>query len=312
MFYNMENLFDTIDDPHTSDQEYLPNSKKHWNSYKYYTKLKNMSKVLIAAGEWDMPAIIGMCEIENKGVLVDLCKKTALRKFNYQIIHNDSPDPRGIDVAALYQPDKIKILSYKYIPISYDGKTKARTREILQINAIANCDTFILFINHWPSRMGGEAKSSIKRFAAARSIRNQLDSIALQNAGKNIILMGDFNDEPDDVSMTDSLVLHHKLLKNNKPIYTNLSQSFVKPIMTIGTHKYRNKWGVLDQCIVSNNLLNASSLLYTKPEALQILDLDFITETNEKGRNPLRTFTGVKYTKGYSDHYPIVIDLYCK
>ncbi|MBT6836711.1 MAG: hypothetical protein HOA61_11765, partial [Bacteroidetes bacterium] len=206
MFYNVENLFDTLDDPRTNDNDFLPNGSYNWHSYRYYDKLNKIAKVVLATGGWDDIDLIGLCEIENRKVLDDLVFHTPLKSNKYEIIHKESPDRRGIDVALLYSRDKFKPIYYAFTKIIFPFDSSIRTRDILYAKGVVlNRDTLHLFVNHWPSRRGGKEVSEKRRVYVASVLREKVDSILKHNASSNIVIMGDFNDEPMDRSIQEIL-----------------------------------------------------------------------------------------------------------
>jgi len=312
VFYNVENLFDTIDDPTKNDNEFLPNSKKKWNSSKYWQKQKSIAKVLIAVGGWEAPDIIGLAEIENRQVLVNLTRSTALKNFHYEIIHKESPDIRGIDVALIYRPEKFKVIKYITFPVIYLGKQKSVTRDILYVKGLVkNRDTIHIFVNHWPSRMGGQQKSEPHRKCAASVLRSKVDSILHVNKFSNLIIMGDFNDEPDDISISEIL----KSKKENE----KLSESDLVNLMS--TIKEQNKgsllfkdktgvnWYAFDQIIVSKLLLNQKNKIHVSKDKAHVFSTDFLFKEKEDGSKTLRrTYIGQHYTAGFSDHLPVYVD----
>ena len=197
MFYNVENLFDVFNDSLTNDDEFTPEGERHWNNYKFYKKLNNLSKVIIGIGEWNPPSVIGFCEIENRFVLNKLIYETPLKNFDYKIIHSDSPDRRGIDVAFLYRQSKFEPFLLLPVPIHFPDNPESKTRDILYVKGILNkTDTIHFFVNHWPSRYGGYEDSKPRRMCVASVLRSKVDSILSVNHHPNIIIMGDFNDEP--------------------------------------------------------------------------------------------------------------------
>lgn len=306
MFYNVENLFDTYDDSLTNDQEFLPDGERYWNNHKYYSKINNIYKVITAVGEWNPPAIIGLCEIENRKVLNDIVNNTPLVKYEYKIIHQESPDRRGIDIGLLYREDLFKPLKKEFIEVNFPDNPSSKTRDILYVKGIAkNTDTLHIFVNHWPSRWGGQLESESKRLFVASVLKAQVDSIFNVNVKANIIITGDFNDYPENKSLknvlkaqlnTDSVIVSN--------IY-NLSHHLTKT-KSIGTHKYQGEWGILDQFIVSANLLNKDNEIFTSLNDIHIFDADFLLEPDESnfGFMPKRTFIGYKYNGGFSDHLP--------
>lgn len=311
MFYNVENLFDTLDDSLKNDEDFLPEGNHFWNNHKYFTKLNQIYKVIIAIGEWNPPAIIGLCEIENRKVLNDLVNNTPLVKYEYKIIHKESPDRRGIDVGFLYREDLFKPISNEFLSINFPDNPESKTRDILYVKGVANkLDTLHIFINHWPSRWGGQLESEDRRLFVASVLRSKIDSIFNQNANSNIIITGDFNDYPDNKSILEILSANQNF-ENIKPntLY-NLSANLFKT-KNIGSHKYQGEWGVLDQFIVSGNLLNSENKMYTSLDDVTIFNKKFLLESDDSyyGFKPNRTYIGYKYNGGYSDHLPTYLIL---
>ena len=311
MFYNVENLFDTFDDSLKNDEDFLPESNHFWNNHKYYTKLNHIYKVITAVGGWNPPAIIGLCEIENRKVIDDLINNTPLVKHEYQVIHKESPDRRGIDVGFLYRQDLFKPISNSFIPINFPNNPENKTRDILYVKGITNkLDTLHIFINHWPSRWGGQLESEDRRLFVASVLRSKVDSIFNQNTNSNIIITGDFNDYPNNKSIIKVLSANQNfdVIKPNS-LY-NLS-AYLYKTKNIGTHKYQGEWDVLDQFIVSGNLLNSENNMYTSKTDVHILNKDFLLEPDDSyyGFKPNRTYIGYKYNGGFSDHLPTYLIL---
>lgn len=310
MFYNVENLFDTRDDSLKRDDEFTPDGDRHWVNYKFYKKLNQIYKTIIGLGQWDSPALIGLCEIENRYVLNQLVYQTPLKDRNYRIIHEESPDKRGIDVAALYKPDIIKYLAHKPINISFPFAPESKTRDILYAKfQIFNSDTLHFFINHWPSRYGGYMATKPKREYVASVLRSAVDSIREYEPNAFILITGDFNDEPDNESLTKALGACADTA-NCESELLNLMFAYHRHPET-GTHKYRESWGVLDQFIVSTNLVKQDSKVFVKDSKAQIYQSNFLMEKDDKylGLKPFRTFVGFKYNGGFSDHLPIFLDI---
>jgi predicted extracellular nuclease len=278
MFYNVENLFDTLNDSTKNDNEFLPNSAKKWTNSKWYKKTQKIAQVITAA---NFPDIVGFCEVENKTVLKRLVNSTLLWKERYEVLHFESKDQRGIDVALIYKPKRLNLLSLKPIFINLKGKRK--TRDILSITLANEKDTFALFINHWPSRYGGKRKSDPKRLIAAHTLKKHMDSVITNYPRRKTIAFGDFNDEQKDSSLS--------LLKN----YTFASFEFQ------GTIKYKGRWQTFDQFILSKNIVQTS----------KILNFEFLLEPDYKykGVKPYRTFIGPRYKNGFSDHLPILLKI---
>jgi len=308
MFYNVENLFDTIDNPSKDDNEFLPHGSRHWNNFKFYRKINRIAQVVVAAGEGDYPSVIGLCEIENQDVLESLLFHTPLNKLDYQIIHKESPDNRGIDVAFLYRKGKFKPTSFDAIPVINPKDNKFRTRDILYVKGMIGKDTVHFFVNHWPSKYGGVGATKPLRALAASTLKHKTDSLLIYNQKSNIIIMGDFNDTPSDVSIKE--VLGVKTPAGN--IASNSLYNLALPLAQKGkgTNKYQGKWSLIDQIIVSGNLLKGGKL-ETTSDSFQIFSPDFLLESDEAnlGKKLNRTYEGFKYHGGFSDHLPVFIDL---
>jgi len=311
MFYNVENLFDTYDDTLIKDEEFLPEGDRFWSKYKYYQKINNIYKVIIALGEWSPPAIVALSEIENKKVLTDLVNNTPLVKYEYKIIHYNSPDRRGIDVAFLYREDLFEPISSKAIPIHFPKNPDSKTRDILHVKGIANqSDTLHVFVNHWPSRWGGQLESEERRLFVASVLKQKVDSLFNKDTESNIIITGDFNDYPNNKSISQILEAKQEFNEVNSTYLYNLSDYLFKD-KNIGSHKYQGAWGVLDQFIVSGNLLMKNNSISTSVDDIYIFNADFLLEPDEGyyGFKPYRTFIGYKYQGGFSDHLPIYLIL---
>lgn len=309
-FYNLENLFDTINTPDVYDTEYSPEGKKQWTKKKYYSKLENLSEVISKIG-FDStnqpPAIIGVAEVENRQVLEDLVKTTKLKKYDYQIVHYNSPDRRGIDVALLYRPECFEFISSASKRLKIEGRPDFKSRDQLFVNGLLDGEQIYFIVNHWPSRRGGEEKSRYLRNAAADLSRMIIDSVFNVNAKAKIILMGDLNDDP----VNESVKIHLKANGDNnlkKGQLFNTMKVFYDE-KGIGSLEYRGFWNMFDQIIISKPLLakNKSSYKYYKSG---IYNKDFLKQKNGRYKGyPLRTFGGAEYLNGYSDHFPTYIYL---
>ncbi len=307
-FYNLENLFDTIDDPNTEDSEFLPDSKLNWDTKKVSKKIENISKVLLGIGKTNPPEIIGLCEVENQNILTDLIQLSDLKKHNYQIIHKESPDFRGIDVALIYRQEKYTPIKNEWIKINFPFDPDYTTRDILYSEGkLVNGDTVHIFVNHWTSRWGGQEVTEAKRIYIAKLIKSKTDQILENNPHANIIIMGDLNDNPTDKSLTEGLkcISLNGSAKNNKlynlsaPKYSNGEGSL-----------YYKSWDLFDQMIVSGNLLNKQSKTSVHGSTHNIFKEDWVLFTDNKGnKRPSRTASGGKYYGGYSDHLPVWIEL---
>ncbi|HLO61241.1 MAG TPA: endonuclease/exonuclease/phosphatase family protein [Bacteroidales bacterium] len=301
VFYNTENLFDPSDDPKANDNDFTPAGAMHWTYKRFTAKENNLGKVLIAIGEWNPPDIIGLCEIENDYVLDHLVAKTSLSKFGYSWLHRDSPDKRGIDVALLYNPSTVKVLECRYFRIDTNIVV---SREILYACLLAQSDTFHVFVNHWPSRSAGQLETDKSRFAAASLLRQKADSLFNHDTASNIVIMGDFNDEPTDESLVRVLNAGTPEHPVTKGLY-NLSRIPEKgPVK--GTLKFQGTWNIFDQIMVSGNLLLSGRIT---SNSYHIFDGSFLLEPDETytGMKPYRTYSGFRYHGGFSDHLPVYV-----
>jgi hypothetical protein len=305
MFYNVENLFDIYDDPITDDNAFLPEGLMRWNSIRYTKKINSLYKVITAAGEWDPPAIVGFCEIENRKILGDLIFGTYLSKLNYSIIHEESPDRRGIDVCLIYRKNLVSVICYKYWIPSEIKQNDFNSRSVLYVKFLISSDTIHLIINHWPSRRGGVLSGEDNRIRIADMIKTKIDSIMGSGpAGAKIIISGDFNCNPDD-KVIKSLICS----ADSTSSLINLSDSLYNH--GLGTYRYLGTWEMIDQVIVSAKLLSANFGFYTETKLLKIFKPDFLLKKDTKypGSSPYSTYKGYKYQGGYSDHLPVLLDL---
>ena len=307
MFYNVENFFDTINDPTTNDDAFTPEGSMRWTQSRYIEKRNNIYRVIAHVGEWDPPALVGLCEVENRYVLEDLIKNTPLARFPYRIIHQDSPDQRGIDVALLYRSDYLTSISQQFIRVRFPDNRRS-TRDILYAALRTNQgDTLHVFVNHWPSRLGGQRQSEPGRMLAASLVREKVDSIFSRNSMANIVITGDFNDNPTDRSLTHGLQALNDTAKSKPSALFNLSA--YKMNEPTGTIKYQGIWSVFDQIIVSGGLLRGA--LRTEVDLSHIFRADYLLEPDPRyqGVRPFRTYIGMRYHRGFSDHLPVYLDM---
>ncbi len=318
--YNVENLFDYKHDTLKNDYEFLPDAISHWNYSKYKKKLDNLARSIIAIGEWNPPALVALCEVENDRVMRDLTQYSALRETGYRYIMTHSPDERGIDVALLYQRGMFKPLSHQSISVPKPSPQNRPTRDILHVCGILpNLDTLDLFIAHFPSRAEGAKKTEDYRISAANRLRKAADSICHKRSYPQIIIMGDFNDYPSDRSVREILQaqlppasndsLHAKHLYHLLARKAQQKKSFWQ-YNTYGSYKFQGEWGLLDHILVSGNLLHSNSTFYTCEEKAGIFAPSFLLIIDKKygGKQPFRTYHGMKYQGGYSDHLPVYAD----
>jgi predicted extracellular nuclease len=308
LFYNVENLFDTVDNPHKNDNEFLPDAHRHWTQKRYYTKINNIAKVISSAGEWGLPAIVGMCEVENEKVIEDLIRYSPLKKTDYRFVVTNSPDRRGINVALLYQRDMFKYIEHHAYTIRFPYNKHKATRDILHVTGqVISRDTVDVFVCHFPSRRGGEKESEPDRTYTAFILKSKIDSLMHIRRTAHIIVMGDFNDEPSDQSIVRTLsALPVSQKPEAKKLY-NLFQPFEKKS---GSYKYRGQWNMLDQMIVSGNLITGKGSFKALPYTATIFSRNFMLTEDKTygGKRPKKTFNGMTYESGYSDHLPIFVD----
>ncbi len=301
-FYNVENLFDTISDPNKYDKEFIPGTKTDWNSTRYWKKHKDLARVF---DSMDWPEIIGVSEVENSTVLKDLRKMMKGKKYDY--VHYDAPDLRGIDVGLLYQPKFMKVLSSTniFVPLP-DADTLIPTRDILYVEGKikSSGDTLHIFVNHWPSRRGGEEASESKRMAAAKVLKTFIEQLWINKPNASIIIMGDFNDEPSNNSLKNELLLASH--PSNEISLFNLS--YQDHIEGKGSYNYRGKWNMLDQIIVSKSLSDNTG--NWQVGSFEVFQREFMVYKGEKyGDAPNRTYGGPIYYGGISDHFPVRVTL---
>lgn len=310
LFYNVENLFDVENDPETQDEEFTPEGDRHWTYNRFNQKLLNISKVILNAAGWEPPQMIGLCEVENRFVLERLLADTPLKNHPYKIIHKESPDERGIDVAFLYNEEIFYPLEYQYYPLKTDQDSVIQTREILYVSGIVDeTDTLHFFINHWPSRYGGLLETQSLRNLAAKTLRGLCSQKSQNNRNAKIIIIGDFNDQPGDESIAEYLKAVDYSENVTDEDVVNLSVNWGETGW--GTIKYRSQWSVFDQIIVSGTLLKNRNGIVTRPDLAEMVNLPFLLEPDERygGRKINRTYIGYSYNGGFSDHLPILLRL---
>lgn len=308
-FYNQENLFDTIDNPNKNDSEFLPEGKYKWNTEKYLTKLNQMSKVIASMNNGKGVDFLGMCEVESIEALTDLIKNKQLAKMTYKTVFFEGEDERGIDNAFIYKSSLVKEVKGRSVVINSEGIDGDHTRNILVAEiTLKNNEKVHFIVNHWPSRREGEKESEFKRIFVAGEVRKVCDEIYAKNANANIIVMGDLNDEPTNMSVIAALGASGAASKTKDKLLFNTMKQLAMEGQ--GSHKYKSQWSMLDQIIISANLLNPKSKVKFTEGSAQVYKQDFMLETNEKYKgNPFRTFVGNKYLGGFSDHLPVMIFL---
>lgn len=287
-FYNVENLFDTIDGSN-DDAEFLPSGKNEWNTFKYEEKLSHIREVLLALGK---PIVCGFSEVENAYVVRAIISNQKEFK-NYGLVHYESPDARGIDVAMIYDSAQLSLLESNRIRFVLPGETKATTRDIVWALFQYKKQRFYVTVNHWPSRRGGTDESDGKRVAASKIVCNFIDSVNRTN-NYPIVLLGDLNDHPDN---TAPKMVDERL----DPMITSESGP------TKGTHFYNNEWGILDHIYVTPTFISPKKGAISGSG--KIHNFPFLMEEYKGNIQPKRTYAGTKYIGGYSDHLPVSIDV---
>lgn len=310
-FYNLENLYDTVNNPAINDEEFLPESERQYNTAVYQDKLMRLATVLTQMGTEfnpDGPAFVGVAEIENDTVLRDLANQALLRPWNWKYVHYDSPDARGIDVGFFYNPKYFRVLESAPLFVELPGGSKDAyfTRDVLYVKGIMAGDTVYTFVNHWPSRRGGEERSAPGRAAAASVCRKKIDSIQALNPYAKIVVMGDLNDDPISPSVTKVLGAKGKLKDIKEP--TTLFNPWVEYYKKgIGTLAYQDSWGLFDQIIISGAWLDKEQKGFHFHRA-SIFNREFMVQKTGKFRGyAKRTWDGIVYNYGYSDHFPTYI-----
>jgi endonuclease/exonuclease/phosphatase family metal-dependent hydrolase len=310
-FYNVENLFDTIDSPDTEDKEFTPNSGRRWNNERYQEKLNNMATVIqmMATDKTKNGlAILGLSEVENRRVLDDLVNHPLLKKRDYKIIHHDSPSYRGIDCALIYQEKYFTVSNTSLYPLNYKHGSEIRhSRDIVLVSGLLDGEPLHIFVNHWPSRSGGEKKTDPYRKKAAKIVKSISDSIMLAEPNAKIIIMGDLNDDPSSKSVKS--VLQAK--KKASDVFTNelYNPTYDYYRRGIGTTAWRDSWGLFDQIIISHGLLDKSQKGYFYYKTIIYNKKFLIQKTGQYKGYPKRTFSFSKYNNGYSDHFPVFVYL---
>lgn len=312
-FYNMENLFDTINQPDVNDEEFTPGGAMKWNIMKYRNKIENMSYAisrLAVDGPFpcaDGPVAIGLAEVENRGVVEDLVKSPNLSGRKYGIVHYDSPDRRGIDVALIYDSLRYQVESSSSHRLVIPEKPDFHTRDQLLVTGWLAGEKVCFIVNHWPSRYGGEKESRPNREAAAALTKHIADSVLAADPQAKIVIMGDLNDDPNNTSCCKVLGAV-RTFDELKPggYYNTTWQLLDKGIGSLG---YQGQWNLFDQIIVSANLVgkDRSTLKFVKAE---VFNRNFLRQDSGKNKGyPKRTHASGVYLNGYSDHFPTIIYL---
>ncbi|APY08346.1 endonuclease [Winogradskyella sp. J14-2] len=302
-FYNIENLFDIKNDPFTNDDDFLPTSAKRWTYKRYQNKLRKLGSVISRIGKNENaspPVIVGLAEVENSNVLTDLIHSEHLENLGYDFIHFDSLDERGVDVALLYKKNEFEIENSETFSVYLQNEEGLQdyTRDILLVQGTLANEKLHILVNHWSSRREGEKETEYKRLAAANEVNSVIKGIREENKNAKIIVMGDFNDNPQDKSIG--------LIEKESSLYN--------PFKTVqsrdkGSINHDFQWNMFDQVLFTENFFNPKdyNLRYVKAD---VFNSKFVTQYHGKYKGqPFRTYVGKKYKGGYSDHFPVFIQL---
>lgn len=307
-FWNLENLYDTLNDQWKNDEDFTPVGMYAWNGERYRTKLQNLSYAIAQMGKeqtGDGLALLGLCEVENRMVVEDLVNTPELKNRNYKIVHIEGPDARGVDPSFIYNPKYFKLTKSLTYPVTLLTDSSHKTRDILVISGLFLGEPLSVLVNHWPSRRGGELSSRPNRNRAGELLRHIADSITSSDSTTKVIMMGDFNDDPvnESVKLKIGTVARAELAVNGK--YYNPLEKLYK--QGIGSLAWQDSWNLFDQIILNRQLVpgNFSSWQYY---GVRVFNTPFLSSDlpSEKGY-PFRTFAGAKYLGGYSDHFPVYI-----
>ncbi|ASV30091.1 endonuclease/exonuclease/phosphatase family protein [Maribacter cobaltidurans] len=303
-FYNLENLFDPENNARTLDEDFTPEGFKRWTPKKYRKKLSKLAKTIHGIGRpanTYPPVIIGVAEVENNSVLKNLIQTHPLEAVDYNFVHFDSPDERGIDTGLIYHQKYFKVLTSEAIPLFVDNPDGVRdtTRDILYVCGLLNGEKIHLFVNHWPSRRDGSESTEYKRITAAQVVKVKMGEIAAEEENPNFIVMGDFNDDPSSKSI-QTLLEQTELHNPMESLHVPRSR---------GSASYKKIWSLFDQIILSHRFYRYEKGSHSFDTA-NIFDQEFLKELKGKYKgSPFRTFAGRKYLGGYSDHFPVYIIL---
>lgn len=310
MFYNVENFFDTKDDPKKQDEDYLPQSELKWDEVKYKNKINRISQVIDSSvAGVALPDVVGFCEVENKQVLNDLVLRSQLKARPYTALCTTGLDDRGINVGLIYDKSVFDFTDVKELNATNPALANYKTRNILFVTLKHKVtrDVVYLFVNHWPSRRDGEKETEPRRIHAAKVIREKINELQKVNPAAKILVMGDLNDYPVSTSVYETLGAKDKM--NNSDLYNPFYQFHKKGQ---GTHAGREGWYVFDHIILSKGLYSATQGLQFKNNQAFILKKDFVLFKNYKtgDEKPNRTFgPNDKYFNGYSDHLAVYVKL---
>lgn len=311
---NVENLFDCRHDEGKLDEMFLPTAIRRWTTSRYWRKQEALSKELIALGG-DIPAdLIALCEVENDSVMHDMTERSILRSVGYRYIITDSPDERGIDVALLYQPQTFKLINWQALRVNFGLLPPKHTRDVLHVTGrLQTGDTLDVYVCHLPSRLGGKKYTDPYRLCVSQMIRHSVDSIMRCRCHPLVVITGDFNDTVNGVAFREGLKIEpfsEDILPSVFSLY-NIGEGKIGNNGAKGTYYYDKEWETIDHLIVSGGLLLKSASLHTSPSFFCLADFPFLLQWDEwKNCFPFRTYKGMRYQAGYSDHLPIYADFF--
>ena len=315
--WNLENLFDNIDDPKTVDEEFLSTGTKEWTDERVDKKLYNLSRVIRSMNDSRGPDLLGVCEVEHQSLLDTMINKYLSDK-SFKVAYLESPDGRGIDNGIIYNSKMFSLLDVKGHTVDMGGGYN--TRLVLEgIFLLQEKDTIYFFVNHWPSRRGGEDKSEPSRIKAAKTLRNRVEFIFANNPISHIVIVGDFNDEPTNISVKDHLKAEPFFCDSLD--HENLSENFGTDLFNLsykawsdgeGSYKYKDDFNMLDQIIVSKELLVGLNIKYVCNSFEVYKPSLMVTRSGKFQGAPFPTYGGVRYLGGYSDHFPVTAKLIFK
>lgn len=307
-FYNLDNLFDVFDDSSHNDDEFTPGGKYKWDKNRFQSKLKNLEKVISQIADGNTPDVLGVCELESASALNDLLDRPKF-KSDFDFVHYDSEDERGIDVALIYNKKKIKVLESRNYRVKLNRDTSDRTRDVLWVKTISTIsnDTMQFIVCHFPSRRAGKVESEPDRMDAATTCKSIIGE-KCNTATQNLILLGDFNDQPWDKSMTKGIGASGFERFPNSQLFNLMFDITDK---SSGSYFFRGHWEKLDQIVVSRALRDGNFPDY-KSASVSIMKMEWMLQTGKYAGQPLRTFGGNKWLNGYSDHLPVYMYLKLK
>lgn len=307
MEYNVENLFDCRHDSLKKDTEYLPSAVRGWSFSRFKTKVDKIAKVILAASDGQVPDLVALCEVENEFCVRSLTRYSPLRDAAYEYVMTDSPDERGIDVALLYQPATFRLIGSHSVRVPLERLGHRPTRDILHVaGRVISRDTLDVFVCHFPSRSGGRKHTEPYRMMAASCLRRTVDSVMSVRQCPYIMVTGDFNDSPAGRPIRE--VLGAKPFEGMADTLSVYNLMAGKPD---GTYRYKGEWTMFDQMAVSGLMLQDASSIRTSPENVHVLTFPFLLEEDDNygGDTPFRTYKGMRYHGGYSDHLPLLLYL---